>query len=755
MSSETARSLTYHGALEGDLKVYRLVGSEAVSSLFRFELTLVSEQWIPRSRLESEMLGEDISVTIHAGDGSREISGCVSGLCVSSVLDGQVEIRATVVPFLWFAGKRSDCRVFQEKTTDEIVKEVVGDLGQVVSEVDQGSVTKWPYCVQYRETDLSFVSRLLEHDGIFYFFRHDGGQHSMVLGNANSTFQDPVGPDLKLIQGVMGSRNDEGDLESWQMGLATVSGKWAHSDYNFEDAKTKLLVEQTVSQPVTRAKPFEVFDFPGEYPDKQVGKHLAVARADEIAADAIEYSGISRCRRLEAGRVFNVAEHADDDVRGQPFVATSVSHSVSTTDFVHGGAAGEPEYRNHFTGIPYDLAYRPRRVTPKPSVSGVETAVVVGPPGEEIYTDEYGRVKVRFHWDRVSNDHDQSSCWIRVAQGMAGREWGAMAIPRIGQEVVVEFLEGDPDRPLIVGSVYNSDQMPAYDPRRMASRIYLKTNSTKGGKGFNEIMLDDRKDSERMFLHAQKDFDLRVRNDVRTRTYGNEHQVVGWEKNGDKGGSRYVRVFQDHQLHVQRNQDEHIEGDYRLFVGGGQAADGGNLAAVIEENVAIAIGQGGLQLTTEGDVRQGVDGSSSLIVGQDWIRQVGGDLHTQVGGNRVEKASSWSVDVEQQANVKAGMKLAVDAGTELHLQGGANVVVEAGMSLTMKVGGNFININPGGIFIQGTLVGINSGGAPGAGSGCMVQPPVPPSPIDQQPEKASPSKPDHAHQEKAGYPSSE
>jgi type VI secretion system secreted protein VgrG len=327
-----------------------------------------------------------------------------------------------------------------------------------------------------------------------------------------------------------------------------------------------------------------------------------------------------------------------------------------------------------------------------------------------------------------------------------------MAIPRIGQEVIVEFLDGDPDCPLIVGSVYNSDQMPAYNPKQMASRIYLKSNSTKGGRGFNEIMLDDRKDSERLFLHAQKDLDVRVRNDERKRVCGNTHQVIGWEEDGDKGkgGDRYVRVMQDNHSHVGRNHDEHVEGNYNLLVGAGEANDGGTCNAIIDKKLAISIGKDGLESSTEGDAIYQVDGSLSTTVNKDMMHKVGGGFHQTVTGDHNEKAANLSIDLDQQGNIKAGMKLALDAGTEIHIKSGTSLVIESGAAVTLKVGGNFININPGGIFIQGTLVGINSGGAAAPGTGCVVKPPKPPTAVSGKPGKAAPKKPDQAHEEKTG-----
>jgi type VI secretion system secreted protein VgrG len=375
-------------------------------------------------------------------------------------------------------------------------------------------------------------------------------------------------------------------------------------------------------------------------------------------------------------------------------------------------------YTNTFTCVPASVPYRPARITPKPVVSGIQTAVVVGPKGEEIHTDKYGRVKVHFHWDREGRKKkdDTISIWIRTAHNIAGNKWGFMAIPRIGQEVVVEFIEGDPDRPIITGCVYNADQMPHYDLPAEKTKTYIKTNSSKGGKGHNEIMFEDKADDERLYLHAQKNMDVRVLNDSKERIYGNRHQIIGWEKDGKKGGDQREMVWQDKHLKIKRNQIEHIEGNMELLIGKGEADDGGNLDIYIEKQKTETIG-GGFDLNVQGDLKEKVGGAHGLTVG--------GNLHQKVGGD-----------------------FAVESGpaNEIHLKAGMKVIIEAGMQVSLKGPGGFINIGPSGVDIQGILVNINSGGSAGSGSGCS-----PASPKDAK--EAAPTEPDQAHNSKSGMKS--
>jgi type VI secretion system secreted protein VgrG len=381
-------------------------------------------------------------------------------------------------------------------------------------------------------------------------------------------------------------------------------------------------------------------------------------------------------------------------------------------------------------------------------VSGIQTAVVVGPKGEEIYTDKYGRVKVQFHWDREGKKDESSSCWIRVAHNMAGRRWGFLSIPRIGQEVVVDFLEGDPDRPLIVGSVYNADQMPHYELPANKTRSYIKSNSSKGGDGFNELHFEDQAGKERVFLHAQHDMDVRVRNDSKERIYGHRHQIIGWEKDGKKGGDQREKVWQDKHLKVKRHQAEHIEGNYALMVGNGEAESGGKVDVVVEKQALMKIGQEGLNVKIDGDVKQKIGGVQSVTVDGGRKEKLA-SLSVDVAAEHNEKNGGHSLTVGKDQHVKVSMNHALEAGKDIHIKAGMNLVIEAGMQLTLKVGGNFVSITPAGVDIQGILVNINSGGSAGSGSGAKPVSPEAPDEPDEA-EEAQPTEPAQAHSEKTG-----
>jgi len=334
---------------------------------------------------------------------------------------------------------------------------------------------------------------------------------------------------------------------------------------------------------------------------------------------------------------------------------------------------------------------------------------VVGPKGEEIYTDEYGRVKVQFHWDRYGKYDDKSSCWIRVAHNWSGKKWGFLYLPRLGQEVVVTFLEGDPDQPLIVGSVYNKDQAQHYVLPGEKTKSYIKSNSSKGGAGYNEFRFEDKAGEEQIFMHGQKDLDVRIQNDAREWIIHERHLIVGSDK---KPADQREMVFKDKHLKIKKNQEEHIGGDMKFMVGG---IDG--------------------------------PGNQDIVIKKDKKELIEGETHYHSKKNRNEKVDlTQSLTVGKDQQEKVNMNHALDAGMDIHLKAGMNIVLEGGLSATLKGPGGFININPGGVFIQGTMVYINSGGKATTGKGSN-----PTAPQDAQP--AAPIEADEADDSKTGQKS--
>jgi type VI secretion system secreted protein VgrG len=739
------------------LRLRAFSGVEEMSRLFSFQLEMVHIGGeLTKDDVINQLVGKNVTVRIDLQKGERFFNGHLNRITADYGEDGGTVYRAEMVPWFWFLTQTSDCKIFQEKDVKEIIEDVLGTSefsDKFEMKLDK-TYPKLEYCVQYRETDFNFVSRLMEQYGIFYYFKHEEKSHKLVItdstGGYETLSQSTV--DYPLSHQKSSAKNDH--IRDWEHVYEFVPGKWAQTDYDFKKPSTSLLNEATTKISLADAKKYEVFDYPGEYVEKSDGKNETTVRMEEEEAAFDKVTGSSICRAFTTGAKFKIGEHPADSEKGNEYLLTSISHSArEAAGYVSGsGATGGSEYTNRFSCIAADVTYRAARITPKPLVSGVQPAIVVGPSGEEIHTDEYGRVKVQFYWDRYGENDQKSSCFIRTSQSIAGKKWGFMAIPRIGQEVVVDFLEGDPDRPLIVGCVYNAEQMPAYDPKEEASKIYLKSNSTKGGEGFNELMFDDKKDSERVFVHAQKNMDVRVLNDSKSRIYGNRHQIIGWEKDGEKGGSQYETIYQDKQINVKRNQDEHIEGNYKLLVGGGE--DGGNLYTVVEKNAETVIGSD-VSTSVGANKMEAIGSNNSLTVGSNSMTDVGGNHNLSVTGNSNNTVGkNWSVDTAMQAHLKSGMTVGIEAGQAVHVKAGLSLVLEAGVSVTLKCGGSFVSLSPAGVFIQGPLVGINSGGAAGSGGGCSPEAPAKAEDAKSSIDEAAPEMPKMAHDDKSGYPSS-
>jgi type VI secretion system secreted protein VgrG len=424
---------------------------------------------------------------------------------------------------------------------------------------------------------------------------------------------------------------------------------------------------------------------------------------------------------------------------------------------------------NHFVAVPAALPFRPARVSPKPIVHGSQSAQVVGPPGEEIFTDKYGRIKVQFHWDREGKRNAESSCWIRVGMLWAGRNWGHLHIPRIGQEVLVDFLEGDPDQPIVVGNVYNPDQMPSDKLPDHKTRSHIKSNSTPGGDGYNAVRFEDKAGKEQVYIHAQRNMDERVRNDSLERVGVDRHLRVGFhlpkDHQGDlsgetKKGNQYEEVAIDKHLKVHRDQYEHIGGSMELLIGGGDGKGNldihvkndqkelidGNYDMHTKKAVHEKIG-GNLDLHVVGQTKELYDKNVDIHVQAERTKTIDGKENLHVKADQLEKVDgSVSLTIGKDYQEKTGAKDAVDAGQEIHLKAGMKVIIEAGMQLTLKGPGGFVDIGPSGVTIQGTMVLINSGGAAGSGSGSKPQAPKDAEKAEdpKDPKDAEPVKPKDA-----------
>jgi len=424
---------------------------------------------------------------------------------------------ARLVPSLWLLSLERDCRIFQEKPLQEIISTVLGESGikgeRVRFALNRKDIVKG-YCVQYRETDLNFISRLLEEEGIFYFFEHEKDAHTLVItDNVGHCFPIKGKADVvfNTSDGLIAA---EESIAAFSFSQRIRPGAFSHTSFNYEHTSNDLKVNR-------QGKHFnniEIYDYSGKHLSQENGDTLAKIRLKEQKLLKMKGKGLSNCPRFTPGYTFTLSDSGSEFAEKEYLIA-AVAHSGEQPQSLDKHGSGGCSYENGFVGLPAKTEFRPNRVTPKPVITGLQTATVVGPKGAEICTDDYGRIKVHFHWDRLGKRDDSSSCWIRVAQAWGGLTRGAQYIPRIGDEVLVDFLEGDPDRPIITGSVYNSDNMPINNLKKSITQSGFRTKTHKG-KGFHELRFDDAKGKEEIFLQSEKDWNILVKNNE-AKTVGN------------------------------------------------------------------------------------------------------------------------------------------------------------------------------------------------------------------------------------------
>ena len=512
-------------------------GVDALSEVSLYQATVLStEDWVEPSRI----LGQAVKVTIRGQD-ERVVHSHVVAIERAGVAgDGLREYRLQLVTWPWFLGKRVDNRVFQNKTTVEIVTQVCRDLG--FSDLDtkgvRGKQPKREYCVQFGETDLQFVTRLLAEEGIAYAFKHEASRHVMVLNNSPDGWADTVPAKIPFSRDAA----PEPHLSSWRRTGAVVSGAYRSNDYDPEKPSSRLEANLSTQARLSGIDRYEIYEYPGFFTDPAVAKQRVEARRDTGDTGYDVVFGGGNVAGLAAGAVFQLSAHERKDQKGK-YLLTRVTHRAWDRSYLP-GQEGDAGYANEFEAIPATNPWRPETGTVKPMMRGPQSAVVTGPKGEEIHVDEYGRVKVQFHWDREGKRDDNTTCWIRVMQSWAGNKWGSQFIPRIGQEVIVDFLDGDPDRPIITGAVYNGDNRPPYSARTQSG---IKTQSSKGAaaENYNELRFEDKKGSEEIHLQAEKDFSRLVKNDEQAEIQANQVSLIKKDQKTTVEGSHTLSVTKD------------------------------------------------------------------------------------------------------------------------------------------------------------------------------------------------------------------
>jgi len=648
-----------------ELRFRSMSGSEGLGQLFEYNVDVVFDE----NKLEApKLLGQSATVHLEVKDQKqRHFNGYICGFAHLGGLGNDAKYRLTLRPWLWFLTRRTDCRIYQNKTIPDIIAEIFRDHGFTdFKQSLSGTYGPWEYCVQYRESYFNFVSRLMEQEGIYYYFTHEDGKHTMVMTDSYSGHEPfPGYEEISFSEPMSGASVPLDRIGQWSTRAEIQSGRTALMDYDFEDPKKNLLAMQPGPAPFPHAD-YEDYDYPGEYTVRGDGEEYAKVRQEVLGAQFQQAEGSGTPRGLAVGALFKLKDH-HRTVENKEYLVVSARYTLKNEGWASGGSGdGDQIYRVAFTALDSKTPYRSPTRTPKPVVYGAQTAKVVGKAGEEIWTEEYNRVKVQFYWDRYGKSDENSSCWVRVSQAWAGPTWGSIHIPRIGQEVIVDFLEGDPDKPLITGRVYNKDNMPPYPSKPTQSGI--KSRSTKGAtpQNFNELRFEDAKGQEHIFMQAEKDHQVVVKND----------ETI------DIGHDRKKTIKNDETTTVHGNRTETVDKDETITIHQ-------NRTEKVDKNETIAIG---------GDEKHAITGNRTRTVGKD-------DTVTVTG--------SRTVDVSKDKSVHAHHKLTLTGDDKVTINSGA-------ATITLKKDGS-IDISGTKISIDGSIVKINSKGALSIEAGGVIK----------------------------------
>lgn len=663
--------------------------TEQLGRMFRIEADLLSE----KKDVEFEkLLGQNVTIRLTRPDDEvRFLNGYVARLEQTGYPSGLSEYRATIVPFLWFLTRHTDCRIFSDKSVLEIFEKVVKEQHEftdIEKKLEsEGDYKKREYCVQYNESDFDFISRLLEEEGIYYYFKHEDGKHTMVLCNAPIAHVATTNYEsIPFRTGPSASGHER--IMDMAIESEIKPTTFTHTDYDFKQTTTNL--RKTGKGP-TRSHGFAngaMYDYPGFYVEPADGERLSKVRIEEVQAGYLVMRARTDAVGLMIGAKFAVTEHPRESINSAEWMITSSSWRAMNNLWFSGkdDLTQRASFSHSFTAIDATVQYRPERITPCPVVHGPQTAVVVGKSGEEIWTDEHGRVKVQFFWDREGKGDENASCWIRVSQGAwAGKGWGMIAIPRIGQEVIVDFLEGDPDRPIITGRVYNGTNKPPYELPAKQNVSTIKSNSTKGGAGFNELRFDDTKDDEEIFMHAQKDLEIRVLNDRK--------EVVKHDRHLRVENDKFEYVKNDRNEQIDNDHKELIKNDRSLTVKGKESKKvTKTLSLTVEDNV-IEVFKKNHSETVSGDYY--LKATNVAIEGTENITLYVGDSYIAIEKSGIKIATpQGEIAIEAMKDISAksdtgSVKIEASA-KDVSVKGTSGVKIETTATLDAK--GMMVNV---------------------------------------------------------------
>ncbi len=655
-----------------DFSVRRFKGHESISKLFEFELELVSKE---SNIAFDSVINQMGSLKLQQFDdvSPRYVHGMVNYFEQRNQEGKYTNYYAQLVPLIWILTQRHTCRIFQKKDIKTIIAEVLNKAGIPADFYRfelQGTHPQREYCVQYRETDWNFISRLMEEEGVFCFFEHNDDEPVFVMQDQSYAHPPIPSPETVIFHEISNYAPDEEYLFFFNYAESIRSGKATLRDFNFK----KPTMDMERDKEADKTPELEVYDYPGLYDDPGVGKSLASVRLEAFQTPRKQGSGESTSMRFIPGYRFTLDQHPRDDFN-KSYLITSLIQEGKQPQVLQEQAGNDgTEYTSELKCIPAEVSYRPQRVTRKPVVDGPQTAIVVGPGGEEIYVDQHGRVKVQFHWDREGQMNEKSSCWIRVSQLWAGQKWGAMYIPRIGQEVIVDFLEGDPDRPIITGRVYHGDNLPPYSLPQNKTKSTIKSNSSKGGGGFNEFRFEDKKAQEEVYLQAQKDWDTLVKND--------KTQLIQHDETLTVDNDRTRTVHHDEKVTIDHDRTKTVSHDESL--------------------------------TVVNDRTRSVQHDEKITIDNNRTKTVKNNETTTVTANRTETVEKGdeTVTIEKgnrSISVQTGKNTLTVMGSIKTLSESSNIDTEAkGDYISLKCGASSIILyNNGHIAIEGVVISLN------------------------------------------------
>ncbi len=679
----TLRSIEVISPVGGpDVVFERLSGGETLGRPFEYDVDLLSS----RGDLSLEdAVGKRMTVAMTMpGTTPRFFNGVVARFSQTGWTGDRFRYRAVLRPWTWLLSRASNSRIFQQKTVPVILAKVFEEHG-FSGEVDDAGLDADNYgphdfLVQYHETDFNFVSRLMEQAGIYYSFRHTKDSHVLVLSDGPTDERVPGYEKIPFFSGDASRAGALGEehIDTLSVGLQVEPTAFVAKEFDFEKPRAPLLSKQSATLPGSDAK-LEVFEYPGNYIVAGERNKYVARRLEEQQLEYEVVQGTANARGIRPGARFKLVDYPWA-AQNREYLVTAASYLLAANDYSSGAGESGADFRCNFFAIDGKRSYRTPLATPKPTVAGPQTAIVVGKAGEEIWTDKYGRVKVQFHWDREGKENETSSCWVRVSQVWAGAKWGAMHIPRIGQEVIVDFLEGDPDRPIITGRVYNGDNMPPYDLTANQTQSGIKSHSTKGGgpKNFNELRFEDKKGSEQVFVQAEKDLETLVKNDEQRLVMHDRKTDIGNDETVSVGANRTETVGSNESITIGGSRSETVASQESVTVGATRA-----LTVAVNNSTTVGAANeltvGAADATTVGGGQSvSVGGGQSISVGAAHTLDVGADETISVGGKR-------SINIGKDDVLQVGKKLSITVTDEISITtGDATIVMKKNGDITIK-----------------------------------------------------------------------